>query len=341
LAVFALGVILPLALTVCWLWRAGVFATFWFWTFSYASQYATNMALADGIRLLGTMIPKIVGANLGIWLLAGLGLLACVIDHKAREKAPFLLGFAAFSFLAICPTLLFREHYFIVLLPALSLLAAIAVARAVDQLSAIAPRLRYLPIVIFLFALGAGFYQDRWFFLEKDPTAVSRRMFGGNPFPEAIPIADYLRQASAAQAKVAILGSEPEMYFYARRHSATGYIYTYALMEQQRYALAMQKQMIAEIEAARPELLVLVQVQTSWLRKPGSQTVILDWANHYIRDQFELTGIADIHSDHTDYRWGEAAAGYQPRSNCIVFVFKRRLQSSAEGRLRNPVSRRR
>jgi hypothetical protein len=36
-------------------------------------------------------------------------------------------------------------------------------------------------------------------------------------------------------------------------HSATGYIYTYSLMEPQSHALEMQKEMIAEIEADRPE----------------------------------------------------------------------------------------
>jgi len=51
---------------------------------------------------------------------------------------------------------------------------------------------------------------------------------------------------------VAVIGSEPEIYFYAQRHSATGFIYTYSLMEEQRFALAMQKQMIREIEEAKP-----------------------------------------------------------------------------------------
>jgi len=46
------------------------------------------------------------------------------------------------------------------------------------------------------------------------------------------------------------IGSEPEIYFYAQRHSATGYIYTYALMEEHKYAHAMPEEMEREIEQA-------------------------------------------------------------------------------------------
>ena len=46
---------------------------------------------------------------------------------------------------------------------------------------------------------------------------------------------------------MAVLGSEPEIYFLARRHSATGYIYTYGLMEAQPFARRMQDEMIREI----------------------------------------------------------------------------------------------
>ncbi|HEX9111487.1 MAG TPA: glycosyltransferase family 39 protein, partial [Terriglobales bacterium] len=40
---FALGAILPFILTCLILFQAGVFHNFWFWTFSYASRYATNI----------------------------------------------------------------------------------------------------------------------------------------------------------------------------------------------------------------------------------------------------------------------------------------------------------
>src|SRR5206468_3959543 len=78
---------------------------------------------------------------------------------------------------------------------------------------------------------------------------------------------------------VAVIGSEPEIYFYSGRRSATGYIYTYGLMEAQKYASTMQDEMIREIETARPKFVVLVNVSTSWLVSRESATKIFRWVD--------------------------------------------------------------
>ena len=136
-------------------------------------------------------------------------------------------------------------------------------------------------------------------------------------------VGDYLKHQAPPGARIAVLGSEPEIYFYANRHSATGYIYTYSLMEPQSYALDMQKEMIAEIEAARPEYVVFVNVPASFGRLPDSQTFIFSWADAYLQSQYELVGTADM-LDQTQYVWGEAAKTYQPRSHSFLQVFKRK-----------------
>jgi hypothetical protein len=326
LGAFLAGAALPFALTCLVVWRAGVFGTFWFWTISYASQYATNWGLSDGAHLLVTIFPAIMGPGVWIWIIAGLGITAFVWDEELRPQSPFVLGFLLFSFLAVCPGLFFREHYFILMLPAVSILAGIAVSSGMKLLSLRTQTrtLRYAPAIIFILALGWCFYAQKDFFLEDNPIATSRQIYGGNPFPEAIPVADYIRQHTSENASIVVLGSEPEIYFYAHRRSATGYIYTYGLMEEQKYALKMQQQMISEIEAARPEALVWVNVRASWLPHDHSEGLILSWAQKYVHDHYDLTGVADIHATQTDYRWGDDAKNYQPRSNSVVFVFKRK-----------------
>jgi hypothetical protein len=326
LAIFSAGVVLPFAITCFWLWRAGVLRTFWFWTFSYAAQYAMNQSLADGIHQFGIVLPSVVGPCLWLWLIAAAGLAATFLDDELRSNRLFVAGFLLFSFLAVCPDFLFREHYFILLLPAVSLCIGVAVHSATKALDRRAGTkiLRYVPAFAFVLALAGAFYVQSDFFLETDPVAACRRIYGGNPFPEAIPIADYIRQHTSEDAKIAVLGSEPEIYFYAQRHSATGYIYTYGLMEEQKYALTMQQQMIGEIESARPQMLVLVNVSTAWLPRARSQTLIYGWAQRYIQEHYDLSGIADIHMAQTDYRWGEDAKNFQPRSSAVVFVFRRR-----------------
>ena len=323
---FSAGALLPFAITCVLLWRAGVFSTFWFWTVSYASQYASNWGLDEGAHLLSTVFPAVVGPCLWLWLLGVVGLTAVFWGEETRNKRLFLLGFLLFSFLAVCPGLLFREHYFILMLPAISLLIGVGVSAGTAKLIAVNQHrfLEYLPTALFIFAIAGSFYRQKDFFLEANPTVISRRVYGGNPFPEAIPISDYIRQHTPENARIAVLGSEPEIYFYAHRHSATGYIYTYALMEEQKYAAKMQEQMISEIQSTRPEALVFVNVPASWLPQPHSQTLIYSWAQKYIKDEYELVGVADIHMGSTDYRWDGEAKTYKPRSNSVVFVFRRK-----------------
>ena len=326
LGAFLAGAALPFVFTCLTLWRAGLFGRFWFWTISYASQYATNWGWSDGAHLLVRMFPAIMGPGVWLWIISALGITAFVWDEKMRPQAPFVLGFLLFSFLAVCPGLLFREHYFILMLPAVSILAGIAVSSGMKILSLDRQTraLRFAPAIILIIALGWCFYRQKDFFLEENPISVSRKFYGGNPFPEAILVADYIRQHTSETASIVVLGSEPEIYFYAHRHSATGYIYTYGLMEEQKYALKMQQEMINEVEAARPEALVWVNVRASWLPHDHSEGLILSWAQKYVHDHYDLTGVADIHPTQTDYRWGDDAKNYQPRSNSVVFVFKRK-----------------
>jgi hypothetical protein len=240
------------------------------------------------------------------------------VRKRTRDSALFATMFLVFSFLAACPGFYFREHYFILMLPAVALLAGAAVAAAVDHLSGA------LPVIILAGVVVISVIPQRYYFFHMGNMELSRRLYGPNPFPEAIAVADYIKNHSSRDARVAVLGSEPEIYFYAQRHSATDYIYTYALVEPQPYALQMQDEMIRDIEAVRPEYIVAVNVTTSWLFQPTSPMRIFSWFADYGPKHYDLVGIVDIVSTtHTVYQWDNAAA-YQPRSPYFLRIFKRR-----------------
>ena len=74
-------------------------------------------------------------------------------------------------------------------------------------------------------------------------------------------------------------------FFDARRRSATGYIYTYGLMEMQPLALQMQKEMIAEIEAAKPKYIVFAKFRCSWLLTAEVGEGDLQWAEELLLDK--------------------------------------------------------
>jgi hypothetical protein len=132
-------------------------------------------------------------------------------------------------------------------------------------------------------ALGWSIFQQREMFFQLTPRQFSQALYRGNPVLESVQIAQYIRDHSPPEARVAVVGSEPQIYFYARRHSATGYIYTYPLMEAQPYAALMQREMIGEIESAKPEFIVSVSYKFSWLKQASSDLAIVREMREYTR----------------------------------------------------------
>jgi hypothetical protein len=326
IAVFGAGAAIPFALTCVILFFAGVLGKMWFWTFSYGAQYASALSLSEGWQQLSATAPSVAEPALFVWIFASLGLVALAWDFRSWRQALFVIGFLLFSWAAVCPGLYFRQHYFIVLLPAVSLLVGIAVGAAERELAKHVRRVAsaVIPLFALLAAMAVSVTAQSEVFFRLDPVAVSRHIYGNNPFPEAQTISEYINRQSAEGARIAVIGSEPEIYFYSGRHSATGYIYTYPLVEPQRYASDMQKDMAREIEINRPEYMVFVQVPASWLANPDSSRFIFDWFRKYTADHYELVGIADETVPQTAYIWGDAAKSYHVQSDASMSIFKRR-----------------
>jgi 4-amino-4-deoxy-L-arabinose transferase and related glycosyltransferases of PMT family len=322
--VFSGGVILPLGITCLLLWRIGVFDRFWFWTIDYARQYGSLVPFSQAPRILFYSANEVIVAGWPIWTLAGIGLVAGLWEQRTRPVAIFLLGFLFFSALALCPGFYFRLHYFILLLPAVSLLAGVAISRlsdlSVDRLTAV----RFIPILILGFALAWPILAERKFFFETSPADASRMIYPESPFAESIRIAEYLREHTTRGDTIAVLGSEPQIYFYSDRHSATGYIYTYGLMEPQEYASQMQQEMIRDIERAHPKFLISVVMPDSWLQRPESERLIFTWASEYTAQNYTVAGFVNmVTPDKTDYYFGNVPQSV-PQLGKYILIYQRK-----------------
>lgn len=325
LGAFFAGAALPFALTCILLWLAGVIDRFWFWTFSYARAYVGLQSLSDAWLAFKTAAVAIFAAAPGVWLLTAAGVVV-LLGSVRRATAIAVLMFLLASLAAASPGLYFRGHYFIPLLAAAALCAGAAAQFVVAAARPSAWRKAAIALVtvVFIGSAAHSLYAQREILFHATPQQASRRLYGANPFPESLEIGRYLREISAPDARIGVIGSEPQIYLYSGRRSATGYIYTYGLMEPHAAAEKMQREMIAEIEAANPEFLVFVAVPTSWQARPQSPTLIFDWFDRTSQERYRQIGLVDIRSaDETVYRWGENAVAAVPRSRYYVTVFKR------------------
>ena len=319
--VFISGLLIPYLFTCITLYALGVFQKFWFWTVLYAARYSSLQSLSDGLPLFLKQMPRIINGFYLLWILAGMGMIIVFWKAKLQSRSLFMYGFLLFSFLAVCPGLYFREHYFVLVLPAIALFAGITM-KYVQVRFINSKTLRFIPLLLFLICFSHGVFSQRVFFFTLSPAMACRHMYFPNPFPESTAIADYIRSNSAPDSTIAVLGSEPQIYFYANRRSATSYIYMYSLMENHKYALTMQQEMIQEIERNKPEYLIFVKTPISWLRREDSGTALFDWFENY-KTHYTVAGIIDIVSPReTKYLWDDQVKNYRPQSNAI-FVLRR------------------
>jgi hypothetical protein len=323
--VFGLGMILPFVLTCFYLALAGVFYKFWFWTFTYASSYGMSMPLSVGIQCLESFLRYTFDQFLGFWIILILGLPVALFNQDIRRQFFFAIIFGIFSFLGTAAGLYFRSHYFILVLPAIAIAigAAIASLQKTLRFGVIEDVFKSIPIILFGTVLSwFVFYQEQYLF-QWPPDKVAQNLYMWNPVLESRAVAQYIREHSEKKARIAVFGSEPEIYFYAQRRSATGYIYTYALMEAQPEALRMQHEMMREIESNKPEYMVYVSHELSWIFNPNSDRTIFNWFERYAGQFYEQAGVVD-EGPHgkSEYLWDGAARNYHSFRGRYIIVYK-------------------
>jgi Dolichyl-phosphate-mannose-protein mannosyltransferase len=317
--VYGFFMLMPLGLCCLWLWHAGVFETFKFWTFDYAREYASITSLASARGGFWNKLAFVMTSGILLWLLAMVGLVVIWLDPRWKNSRVWLFGFWGASALAVCPDFYFRPHYFLIAVPALALLAGAAVS-IVRQWPY---GKKYMPgIYVLMVAVTIATCAGPWFFIPK--LKLARELYGFDPLPESEAVATFIRENSPPSARVAVLGSEPQIYFLSHRHSATGYIYIYALTEAQPFAIRMRREMIGELEAQAPEFIVVSDLVMVAARRADPAPNLFGWWNEY-QTNYTRVGLADIISQtETAYAFGtNAVASHGKIHQCALEIFQR------------------
>ena len=329
LLMFALGALLPISLLALVLWWTGGLRPFLFWSIEYAWRYLSFVTPSEAVGFAVNGLAGAVASAPLAWLLALLGASAVAWDPRARSRAGFLLAFGGCSIAAVAAAFRFRPHYFLFLLPALSLWAAVGTAALARLL---APRDRAgwqtaVQLVVVVLVLGASLGQHREILFRMSPDEVSARTFGWNPFPEAVEVARVLRERSGPDDRIAMLASEPEIYFYAHLRGATPFLYMTELLRDHEISRVLQGEMIATIEATGPRYLVFSSRFDPFARRPRRGAPLYRWAREVASREFVRIGVVEIRRDGPSrYHWGDDAT-MPPRTPDWLMVYERTASS--------------
>jgi len=328
---FVLGILAPIIFLFLLMYWLGVFDKFWFWTFNYLQKYSSiifGLTYLEIILYIFHEFNFVIG-NLLIWWFFALigGIFLIKSDKFMRITKINILFFLLFSLLTVIPGFYFRPHYFVTFAPALSILIAIFFFFIYNKIihfykKSCAEKIIMALFISFLIPYIILNYQ---YFFTEDTNQLSKNFYVNNAFSESIAIADFINSHSDPADKIAVFGSEPQIYFYAQRQSATGYIYTYGLMEEQDYALNMQKEMISEIETSKPKFIISIYIANSWNISPNSNLYIFDWFNKYTNENYQLAGIVDLFNNkNTVYKWYNEINNYQLKPYNYILIFEKK-----------------
>jgi hypothetical protein len=296
------GVIAPLTVLALLLWLGGTLKNYWFWAVTYAGAYARPY---PGLNIFWDLLMERMPGVLKLpFYLAPAGLAAMWFRRSAFDAPLFATGWLLSSVAAVVPGFHFRPHYYVLMTPVLALLAGGLVQRASELLNRRIHRLvAWLPAAAAAVIMAQAVARDAKFLFQTNPTEACRLLYGFQPFPEARVVGEYLREHAAPGARIAVLGSEPEIYFYAHRRSATGFIYTYALREPQPFAQRMWRQMREEIEAAQPEFMVQVRTWGSWQARPAMTQRIGEFCAALTPPHYQLIGLCNMYPEQPRVEW--------------------------------------
>jgi hypothetical protein len=307
-------------------WRPFIDAVFW-----HNVRYAQSVGLLQGFEMLGYRLSEQAPSLAVCWALA---LLALLVPRRiGGSTRGFWLGWWIASAIGVSVGFHFRPHYFFQALPALVVLAGLYLAAMTERLltrdRALAGAGLAASIAI---AALPPIVANREILLANDPDAISRSIYSMNPFPESVEIGRYIRETSEPDDRIYIVGSEPQILFYAERASATRYIFFYPLTGSYPDVLERQQEVVADISATRPLYVVWANLRSSLLRSDETEPYVFDASRELVGREYrlELLVLPAMEGDSYDFVYGAEAremmkaAGKRAESAAWVALYRRR-----------------
>jgi 4-amino-4-deoxy-L-arabinose transferase-like glycosyltransferase len=301
-----------------------------YWAFKFARNYVGEITYSQGYELLKAFFSRVAEGYVAFWITAVLGLVLVSLAGTDKSKKIYIWLLFIAGFLTVVPGLRFYGHYWQQFLPVVSLLIGLAFFSLNYFLSRAfkSEKVIYFTSAIFIILFINNLNINSSYYFTPNHTKILKTVYGENPFAEAKVVGDFIKEHSGSKDKIAVLGSEPEIYFYTGLESASRHIYiTYLMADSVVFPeiKRLQEEFINDIEKEKPKYLVYIQNSISWLYNKKSLRLINNWFGKYANDNYSLIGVVDILGpDKTVYKWDKDALTYKPELKNTIGIFERK-----------------
>jgi 4-amino-4-deoxy-L-arabinose transferase-like glycosyltransferase len=311
------GLALSLAL-LAYFSRAASWSEFWYWVVTH-NRFYTAQAVDDPLGRvtagLAFMLPDV-----------GVGLLATLLGTLVAVRTGQRHAWLGIGFLLLCLVAVFHSpfvylHYFALLVPGVALGGGLGLAAIQEATGARWGRRaeRLLVAVTIAAMLGVPVAVRPWYWLRPDPIQVSMQTLGVQGSDAAQMLAAYLRERTAADERIFVYGSEPEIPFLAGRRDVNPFATVYPLTGPWPRQREFQERVWRILERDPPTYIVLSRLSSSLVRSAS--------VDSYFEEQLTALGARAYHFETfviATPAGPRIDANADPRAAAVVFEVWRR-----------------
>jgi hypothetical protein len=254
--------------------------------FSHNVGYVETLAWPDRFKACAVTLARLSQSQAPVWVFSVAGLASLWISRKSKQ----FLHLGAWLLSSIAGAGIsgyFFPHYFQQLLPALCL-AAVKGAEALEGAEFWKPVPARGRRGILCTILGAPpCILIAPFLFTYSPRDAIRRIYPGNSlFAEMPEIGKRIAELTRPADRVFVFGADPEALFYARRESATRYIFLLPLYGAYADAHELQLKTSEEVAASRPA--AALYLPDAMFFDAGNDQYFTGWSKEYLRRNFHV-----------------------------------------------------
>lgn len=161
-----------------------------------------------------------------LWIASLISFIVMAIRGRNRDNA-YVFLWVIFSFIGVCLGSMFWPHYFIQMIPSLSIAAAFGLNKVYHGLLSKHILVKVVSLttaILFLFTIGYAIKTDYKFYFIYTPDEISKGIYGSDIFVNTKIIAAYVKDRTKPSDFIYQNRWETEIYFLANRRSPTKFL---------------------------------------------------------------------------------------------------------------------
>lgn len=225
------GFIVPISMMLLFLYINGAFYDYIIGTYNWNRSYGSHGFDLFVRRLIDRGVYNLGREYSLLWFSAIIFIFWTVLKERTIQNI-YVILWILLSFVGVCLGSMFFPHYFIQMIPSLSIAGAFGILELYKGFRSqvvVIKTVSCLYALLLIFFFGYAVKTDYKFYLVFNPDEISKEIYGGEMFVTSRKIAQYVKERTQPSDYIYQNRWDAEVYFLAQRRTPTKYIEHHAI----------------------------------------------------------------------------------------------------------------